>query len=190
VKTKSEIRKEIRKKLENQSEAERQERSLTIKKRLFSLPEFKNAKMIMFYVSTEREVDTHGMIDDALRMGKKIAVPYVIKDEGRMTPSLIKNRTEDLQEGSYGIPEPKKDSLEAVSKEELDMVVVPGVAFTAGGARLGRGGGFYDKFLKDLRQSTHTVGVAFGMQVVQELPKHEHDIPVGRIITEQSHKED
>lgn len=183
MKTKSEIRKEIKERLKNQNEAERRKNSLVIKKKLFNLPEFKKANVVMFYVSTEFEVDTRDMIDDALATGKVTAVPYVIAEEKRMTPSLIKDK-KVLVKGPYGIYQPREDSYIPVTSSEIDLVVVPGVAFTRDGARLGRGGGFYDRFLKDLPENTQTIGIAFGLQVVSGLPQSERDIPVKKLITE------
>ena len=140
MKAKSEIRKEIKEKLRNQNEADRKKKSLTIKKKLFALPEFSEANVIMLYVSTEHEVDTRDMIDDALAAGKTVAVPYVIGKEKGMIPSAIKDRKKDLSEGPYGIYQPPEGSLAPVSGSEIDLVVVPGVAFTEEGTRLGRGG--------------------------------------------------
>jgi len=186
AKAKSAIRKEIIQRLKKQGEAERRKKSLAIKERLFVLTEFKKAKVVMFYVSTEHEVDTRDMIDDALGAGKTVAVPYVMGKEKGMIPSAIKDRERDLSKGPYGIYQPREETLAPVSGSEIDLVVVPGAAFTEDGTRLGRGGGFYDRFLKGLPEGTHTVGIAFNMQVLSDLPHNERDIPVGRVITELS----
>jgi len=187
MKTKQDIRKETVKKLEAQNKLEKNEKSLLIKEKLFALPEFKKAKIIMFYVSTEFEVDTRDMIDDALAMGKKVAVPCVFENEkGKMTSSLIKNRVEDLVKGPYEIYQPSKEAYTQLSSSEIELVVVPGVAFTKDGVRLGRGAGFYDRFLKGISKETCTIGIAFDLQVVSGLPHGEHDVPVDKIITETS----
>lgn len=186
TKTKSEIRKEIKEKLNRQTEAERKQKSLAIKEKFFKLTEFKKAKTIMFYVSTEFEVDTKDMIDDALAMGKRIAVPYTIEDEKKMAPSLIKDRVKDLAEGPYGIYQPRGDSYAQLEPSKIELVAVPGLAFTKEGIRLGRGGGYYDKFLRALPGETHTVGIAFNLQVYRELPHGQQDIPVKKLITESS----
>jgi len=186
VKTKSEIRKEIREKLNRQTEAERKQKSLAIKERFFKLTEFKKAKIIMLYVSTEFEVDTKGMIDDALTMGKRIAVPYIIGNEKKMVPSLIKDRLKDLAEGPYGIYQPRGDSYVQLEPSKIELVAVPGLAFTKEGIRLGRGGGYYDRFLKALPKETHAVGIAFDLQVYRELPHGQQDISVKKLITESS----
>ena len=138
MKTKSEIRKEIKEKLNRQTEAERKQKSIAIKEQFFKLTEFKKAKIIMFYVSTEFEVDTKGMIDDALAMGKEVAVPYTIEDEKRMVPSLIKDRIKDLAKGPYGIYQPLKSSYAQLEPSQIELVAVPGLAFTKEGTRLGR----------------------------------------------------
>jgi len=187
MKTKQNVRKEITKKLEAQNKLEKDEKSLLIKEKLFALPEFKGAKIIMFYVSTEFEVDTRGMIDDALAMGKKVAVPYVFENgKGKMVSSLIKSRTENLVKGPYGIYQPGKGAYTQLSSSEIDLVIVPGVAFTKDGVRLGRGAGFYDRFLKGISKEICTIGIAFDLQVVSGLPHGKHDVPVGKLITETS----
>jgi 5-formyltetrahydrofolate cyclo-ligase len=185
MKTKSEIRKEIINKLEKQSPDERRRKSLLIKNRLFSLDEFKKANLVMFYVSTEFEVDTKDMIDDALKMGKQVAAPYVLMKEKKMLPLLIKNRVTDLKKGCYGISEPDPSLHPQVRPEAIDLVIVPGLAFTEDGMRLGRGRGYYDRFLKGLKH-TATVGLAFGLQVILSLPHNSYDIPVKRVITDVS----
>ena len=101
-----------------------------------------------------------------------------------MTPSVINDRAKDLVTGHYGLYQPSKDSYTPISPAEIDLVVVPGVAFTEHGVRLGRGGGYYDTFLKGLPRETATVGIAFALQLVAELPQCGHDAPVTKLITE------
>jgi 5-formyltetrahydrofolate cyclo-ligase len=185
MKTKKELRKEIKNRLRQQTEIERNKKSLAIKKKLFSLPEFKRATIVMMYVSCDWEVNTETMIDDALKIGKKIAVPYVLSKEKRMVPALLRDRMKDLTKGPYGIPQPSKDSYAPVAPQAIDLVVVPGVAFTEGGKRLGRGAGYYDTFLRGLSKETTTVGIAFSLQVVPDMPQSERDVPVTTLITDQ-----
>jgi 5-formyltetrahydrofolate cyclo-ligase len=185
MKTKRELRKEIKERLRQQNDIERNRKSLVIKKKLFSLPEFAKATIIMMYVSCDWEVNTETMIDDALKIGKKVAVPYVLDTERRMVPSLLHDRIKDLVPGPYGIYQPQEDSYTPVAPHAIDLVVVPGVAFTEEGKRLGRGAGYYDTFLRGLSKETTAVGIAFSLQVVEDMPQSERDIPVTKLITDQ-----
>lgn len=184
MKTKEEIRKETIGALEKQGIDERIRKSRIIKKKLFSSDEFKKAKLIMFYVSTDFEVDTKEMIDDALKAGKKIAVPYVVCGEKKMLASLIKNRLTDLVKGPLGIYQPGEKAFTPVDISGIDLLVVPGVAFDRKLCRLGRGLGYYDKFLKQIPEHTPTIGIAFGIQIVENLPCSGHDVPVKKLITD------
>lgn len=78
--------------------------------------------------------------------------------------------------------EPKEHETDAVSKEEIDLVIVPGLLYNRAGYRVGFGGGYYDRFLKDYRG--YTISLAFSFQLIDHLPHEEYDIPVGKMITE------
>jgi 5-formyltetrahydrofolate cyclo-ligase len=180
-KTKKQVRKEILGKLSNQAREEALAKSRTIKTRLFSMPEFKKSKVVMLYASKDSEVRTEKIIDEALGAGKKVALPRCTGLE-TIVPKEIENRKNDLEKGCFGIREPKKHKR-SVQLQEIDLVVVPGVAFDKSRRRLGRGKGFYDKFLKGLPRGTLSVGLAFDFQIVDNLPKDSHDIPVSKVIT-------
>lgn len=179
--TKKTLRSKILTMLKTQKEEERKNKSLKIKGILFSLPEFIKAKVVMFYLSFNGEVETFDMIRSALKLGKTVAVPVTKKE---IIPSVVSDLDKELACGLYGIKEPKKIYLRPIDFDLLDLVIVPGVAFDNKGNRLGRGKGYYDRFLKKLPSQTHTVGLAFDFQVVDTLlPNLEkHDLPVKRII--------
>ncbi len=177
------IRREIRKKLSAQSAPSRAKKSAYIKKKLFNEKVFKRTKWVMFYVSTDTEVDTSEMIDEALRTGKRVCVPIVSKKDKLIKVSEIRDRLTDLEEGHFGIHEPKKGHLRPVPLEDIDLVIVPGVAFDKRNIRLGQGHGYYDRFLSLLPNGTKTIGLAFDFQVVENLPQRLHDIPVDKVIT-------
>lgn len=157
-------------------------KSELIKERLFKERDFRNARCVMWYVSTEEEVDTRRMIEETLRMGKRVCVPVVLKGSRKMVVSEIKE-SGILHKGCYGIYQPKDSSVDPVPLEEIDLVVVPGVAFDRGNMRLGRGHGYYDRFLSDLPEDVTTIGLAFDVQLVEKLPQDSHDVPVSRTIT-------
>jgi len=178
---KEKIRKEITHKLQSQKKEDVFEKSRIIKQKLFSLSEFKKAKFVMFYASKENEVDTSEMIDEALELGKEVALPHSTSLR-TIIPKKICNRNKDLEKGTYGIWEPKSHQ-ENVRPERIDLVIVPGIAFDKKMRRLGRGKAYYDKFLKGLPSGIVSIGLAFDFQIVENLPEDSHDIPVSKIIT-------
>ena len=180
---KHKIRKKIKKLLESHSELEKSRKSDIIKGRLFNEEEFKKAKVVMFYVSLKDEVNTISMLDEALRMGKRVCIPVILKEEKRLIAGEIKNRIEDLESQHFGIYQPRPGKVREVPLDDIGLVVVPGIAFDKDNMRLGRGHGYYDRFLCGLPKKTKTIGLAFDFQVVRDLPHNSHDIPVWKTIT-------
>jgi len=159
--------------------------SKSIEEKLFSLEEFVSADAIMFYVAKKEEVRTQDMIYSALEAGKNVVVPSLRLDKTRISPSLLLDYENELEEGMFGIPEPKAECIRLFPVEEIDIVLVPGVVFDKGGGRIGFGGGFYDEFLGSLPAGTGRWGLAFEFQVVEKVPLTDRDVPVERIITEE-----
>ncbi len=169
--------------LRNHKEEERLAKSRIIFDRLFRLPEFRKALTILFYFPFNGEVNTVEMIKQAQKLGKRIGLPRIMRDKKRIIPAIVDSLEEDLETGPYGIKQPKTNRLQALRLENLDMVIVPGVAFDKRNNRLGRGGGYYDRFLKSLPSLIPTVGLAFDFQIVDHLPQQEkHDIPVTKVL--------
>ncbi len=135
---------------------------------------FINAKTVMLYWSLPDEVGTHKLISELLKT-KTVILPTVVKDN--IIPVQLTD-TSELKEGEFHILEPK--NREFIGK--IDLIVVPGVAFDRYGNRLGRGRGFYDRFLQ--HQTTETVGICFDFQLVEELPTEPNDMPLKKIISE------
>ena len=180
---KHKIRRHIKEKLNNHSELEKSRKSDIIKAKLFNEEEFKKAKVVMFYVSLKDEVNTFSMIDEAIKTGKRVCVPVILKEEKRLIAGEIKDRKADLKEAHFGIYQPQAGRVQEVPLENIDLVVVPGIAFDKNNVRLGRGHGYYDRFLCALPNNTRTIGLAFDFQVIDNLPKDSHDIPVWKTIT-------
>ena len=157
------------------------ERSEKIEKRLFTLQEYVDADAVMFYVSYNSEVYTHDMIKKALKVKKKVVVPLSDTGNKDIIPIEIKG-FDELKPGAYGILEPFYHPERVVSKDELDLVVVPGVAFDLEGHRIGHGLGYYDEFLKTV--TACKTGFAFEFQVLSEIPCEEHDVRMDKIVTE------
>ncbi|MFH1995768.1 MAG: 5-formyltetrahydrofolate cyclo-ligase [Candidatus Omnitrophota bacterium] len=182
-KTKREIRKEIYKKLAAQPPSLRGEKSRAIKEKLFQEKAFQKATCVMFYVSMDEEVDTCGMIDDTLKMGKRVCVPVIMEHIKELKVSEVRNRLEDLERGRYGIYQPKESCERSVPLNDIDVIIVPGVAFDKKNGRIGRGQGYYDRFLRQLPPDTKKIGLAFDFQVAESLPTESHDVPLDEIIT-------
>jgi len=151
-----------------------------IRNRLFSMPEFMKAKIILFYVSMKGEVKTEKAISETLRMGKRVLVPFVSLKSGEMLISEI-NDLHDLSHGAFGIPTPKHPREFPIDK--VDLVIVPGIAFDKKGNRVSYGGGFYDRFLKQLKDDNF-IALAYDLQLVPRITPNKTDIRLQKIITE------
>ena len=177
------LRKKIRNLLNEFSPSLLEEKSKLIESHLFSLPEYKKFSTVMFYVSTAKEVSTHDMIKTALSENKKAAVPLIVESQNIMLPCVITD-LKDLIPGPLGILQPPKQKIKTVSVSSLDLVIVPGMAFDKKGNRVGRGRGFYDRFLKLSNPETLKIALAFSCQIVEQAPVNKTDIAVDKIITE------
>ena len=179
VKTK--LRRSLKERLKRLSKGERLRKSRRIQKELFRRGIFQNAKTILFYASLPEEVNTWPMMERALKMDKRVLVPLLRR--GRIVPSEVKNLKRDLRRGSHGISEPKQRSVRPVQPKEIDLAIVPGIGFDRRGFRLGRGAGYYDRFLKRLKGRIPLIGLAFKLQRLKKVPVEGHDIPVDHVIS-------
>ncbi|MDD2703328.1 MAG: 5-formyltetrahydrofolate cyclo-ligase [Candidatus Omnitrophica bacterium] len=177
--TKGSIRNRIILELKTQKEDDRRRKSSVIAVKLFRSTVFKKAKTVMFYLSFGGEVYTEKMIREALNLGKKVVVPICKKN--RIINACVLSYDAKLQRGPYGILEPV--DKESVRPQDLDLVIVPGVAFDLKGRRLGRGKGYYDRFLKKLPEDIPTVGLGFDFQLLPAVPATTNDINVKRVIS-------
>lgn len=180
--TKRALRAKVLRLLRDQKEKNRLKKSAKIRKKLFSLKEFKRAKTILFYASFGGEVETFEMIKQAKKLKKTIALPTVLKARRRIIPYLVRNLRAGMCRGAYGILEPKKDRCQPLDLSKLDLVVVPGIVFDKRNHRLGRGLGYYDRFLRQLPAGIPTVGLAFDFQIVNRLPDQSHDVQLSRVV--------
>jgi 5-formyltetrahydrofolate cyclo-ligase len=157
---------------------QRRAKSAEIETKLFILPEYCAAAIVLFYASFQSEVETHHMIRRALAEGKRVVLPKV---KGRELELFeIKSFDKDVLPGAWGIPEPES-GVPAVLKD-IGLIVVPGAVFDEQGNRIGYGAGFYDKLLPLYKG--RTVALAFELQIASELPVDVHDIPMQKIVTE------
>ena len=175
---KHEIRKQVLDARFKLSQEQRRAKSAEIEAKLFVLPEFRSAAVVLFYASFQSEVQTHHMIRRALAEGKRVALPKVKGKELELFE--IFNFDSDVGPGAWGIPEPERGKLLKI--EDIALIMVPGAAFDVRGNRIGYGAGFYDKLL--LYYKGRTVALAFELQIVPEAPADAHDVPVQKILTE------
>jgi len=148
---------------------------------LFSTEDYQKAKVVMFYVDMRNEVMTKVSIKKALAKGKRVVVPRVKRGYGLLAIEI--QSLDELVPSTFGVLEPPEK--EEIVLAEIDVVVVPGVAFDRNGYRMGYGGGYYDNFLPKLRPDTKKIAVAFNMQIRDLVPIELHDVKMDMIITEQ-----
>jgi len=134
----------------------------------------------MCYIALGGEVDTQGMIKQAKKTGKIVTVPVCKKTKATLMPCILEENA-GLKKGPYGVIEPAVERR--ISLDDIDLVLVPGVAFDKKGNRLGRGKGFYDRFLNRLHSRTATIGLAFDFQILPDLPALSHDAKVDKVIS-------
>ena len=179
--TKSRIRTTLVGFLRVQKEADRRRKSEAIRRKLVRLAAYRRATMVACYVSLPYEVETHQLIRRMLMTGKRVAVPCV---RGRhLQWCELRDPARELRPGAFGVLEPRSSTRRVVRTEELDVVVVPGVAFDRVGHRLGHGQGYFDRFLDTLSADIPVIGLCFDFQLVATLPHEPHDHPVDAVLT-------
>jgi 5-formyltetrahydrofolate cyclo-ligase len=150
--------------------------------RLLETPEYRDARTIMIYLSTPTEVDTSGIALDAWRNEKRVAAPKAIWDERRMVALEIRSLSSGLHTVQMGILEPVDGEVIPVSA--LDLVIVPGLAFDESGNRLGRGQGYYDRFLGQTEFRGVPCAIAYEEQFVTAVPHDDRDVRVRMLVTD------
>ena len=182
---KQEIRKAAHENRRNQ--ADKDSVSEAIVQRFMSLPEYASAGTVMFYIDVRDEARTRHALPAALASGKRIVIPYCVDGELEL---FHLESMEELEVGMYKILEPKAELREVAAKrlqpQDLDLIMVPGVAFDRNGGRTGHGKGYYDKLLEHARTDTPLVALAFECQMFPEIPCESHDIYMDKVVTESS----
>ncbi len=177
------IRRLLRDRLAAISPADRQSRSTLACSWIAAMPEFDQAQVVMLYLSTAEELDTAPLALRCWRGGKTVVVPKVSWDQRRMLPTEITSLTSGVvRTAGTGIPEPVGGK--PVPVDMIDLVIVPGLGFSTTGCRIGRGMGFYDRFLSQPEFIGRTCGLGFEDQVLDELPMLDHDVPLSMLVTE------
>jgi len=156
--------------------------SRAITTRISEWPSFERARAVMLFAALPGEIDLRHLAELALSLGKTVALPRADWTASRLEPAPIRS-WDDLVPMGRRILEPAA-STPALDVGDLDLVFTPGLAFDTGGRRLGRGGGFYDRFLADPRLRAVTCGVCLDAQIVPAVPADSWDVPMKAIVTE------
>ncbi len=151
--------------------------------RFASLPGFDVARTVLLYVSAfPEEIATGPMLRRALALGKRVACPRVDRAERRLRLFEVTGLESDLTRGTLGIPEPRRRCPE-IPPNQVDWILVPGLAFDDRRFRLGRGAGHYDRLLPNLRPDAPRWALALDCQWVEALPVEPHDVPLDGIVS-------
>ncbi len=179
---KKRLRTDIRTKLEAIPAAEALSRSRHAAANLVALRAFRDARAIMLYLTIPGEADTAPIARAAWKAGKIVLAPKACGVSKRMKPVVCIEHDEDLFHPHHGLRQPAGN--ETIALDEIDLIIVPALAFDPKGNRLGRGGGFYDRFLAEPDLRAVTVGYAFAEQIIPNVPMHDNDRPVDIVVTD------
>ena len=184
---KDEIRKEMKVLRSRITQEDALLKSSRIMESFFGLEKLSSPCLIMCYMNFKNEVNTGALIKKCLAQGKGIALPRVesVNDGRIIVPYRICNIDKDVECGSYGIMEPVTDTARRVEPQEIDLVIVPGLAFGLNRQRIGYGAGYYDRLLKEVRKDCVKIGFAYEIQILEKIYENKLDVPMDIIITEE-----
>ena len=186
--TMKEIRAKLRKQLllvrRNLDPFKRKEKSINAHKLLLRMEEFQGANNLFCYVSYRSELETCAIIQERLAHGHKVSVPLTLPGKG-LEAHEINDPIRDLAPGYCSIPEPIVAQTKKSDPGSIDVVLLPGSVFDTKGGRLGYGGGYYDRFLAQSAPAALRIGLAFELQIVDQVPIMDHDQPLDYLVTEE-----
>lgn len=174
------LRAAVRKAMQSWPEAQRAASDEALRDAFLNSPLLADAERILLFYGVGIEPETAPLLPALWSMGKKVYLPRCLP--GRRMEARLALPDCLMDYSSLGIPEPA-DGAEVAAKETLDLILVPAVCYDRKGYRLGQGGGYYDRYLADYRGKT--VGFCRARLLQERLPREEHDIPVGQILTEE-----
>jgi 5-formyltetrahydrofolate cyclo-ligase len=177
---KKQLRIQLRETLSNLSKTHYEELTKQITSQLYQDEDWKQSNIIGITISKFPEVDTYQIIRKAWELGKTVAVPKCYPKEKRMSFRIISDFSQ-LESVFYGLLEPIEEKTKLINHEDIDLLIVPGLGYTKEGYRIGFGGGYYDRYLKDY--SGKTISLAFQLQIIPAFKTEYFDIPVAKIIT-------
>ena len=175
---KSELRKQVLQEMKALPREQKQAIDQALTEGLLQHPFYQEANTIATYLSFPHEFQTQELIEQALKDGKKVLIPKTYP-KGRM--DFVVYDPQQLVKTSFGLLEPQGD-LEVVDASQIDLIHVPGLAFTTEGYRIGYGGGYYDRYLEHF--SGHTLSTVYHYQVQDFIPEN-HDIPVEEVLIDE-----
>ncbi|HWR56911.1 MAG: 5-formyltetrahydrofolate cyclo-ligase [Bacillota bacterium] len=165
--------------------AVRRQAGESIQHTLLGLPVFQSAAVLMVYVGMESEICLDDLSRQLLRLEKRVLIPYLHAQPGKMDASEIFDWERELTQGKFNTRVQKPEFYRPCDPRDIEVIILPAVAFDKQGNRLGYGGGYYDRYLKRLSPKTVLIGVNYATQIVDKLPAYPHDMPVDLIVHEQ-----
>ncbi|WPD24381.1 MAG: 5-formyltetrahydrofolate cyclo-ligase [Candidatus Electrothrix scaldis] len=167
--------------------SQRRSKSEHIQARLLEQPIIHDAGHLFIYVHFRSEVETLRLIEHCLAAGKKVSVPVTLRKESRLLAVQLTDPTTQLAPGCFGILEPTAEQIAraTIDPADIEAVLVPGSVFDSYGGRLGYGGGYYDRFLTQDAPQARRIGLAYSLQMVEQVPMEAHDQYMDILITEQ-----
>ena len=180
---KTDLRQQLQKCLLKIDTEQRSEKSKKACRNLISTPQFQDASFIMIFLSLTHEIDTSDAILCAWQLDKTVVVPKISWEQRHMIPVRISSLDTSFSTEVGGLRNPTAGT--PIPFEEVDLVVTPGLAFDRKGNRLGRGGGYYDRFLAHEKMNAQRCGFAFGEQMTESVPTTEHDEAMDFLVTDE-----
>lgn len=159
-------------------------KSRAVAGQLEKLPFYREAGVIMFFMNFRSEVETGEMVKSSLARGIRVIIPKMVPKKRELIPSELLDYEKDLTRGYFGVPEPQPEALRPVDPRQIDLLIVPGVAFDLQGNRLGYGGGYYDRFFERLCPGAPLVAPTFELQLVEQVPVEAWDRRMDWLVTE------
>jgi 5-formyltetrahydrofolate cyclo-ligase len=178
------LRKQLRKTVKQLSEQQTHLQSIRACELLCQTEQFQQARVIMLFLAITKEIETQSAIQQALGRGKLVAVPKVIYKDHQLVPVRLLSLDCEMETDRYGLRHPL--GTEEMDVAIIDLVVAPGLGFDIRGNRLGRGGGYYDRFFTLDGFRAVKCGLSFEEQLVDEIPMFEHDISLDMLVTDKT----
>ena len=182
-KDKKALRIEVLKKREDLLKKEKELLDKKILDKLYESDLYKTSKNIFVYVSFRDEINTIKLIERALLDNKNIYVPKVYNRTKTMKAIFV-NSLDKLEKNKMGILEPKDDNL-VIDRNDIDLIIVPGAVFDKSFNRIGYGGGYYDRYLEEIKYKNNKMALAYDFQIIDKIEAESHDIKMDYIITEE-----
>ncbi|WP_088227958.1 5-formyltetrahydrofolate cyclo-ligase [Desulfosporosinus sp. FKB] len=165
-------------------EKERADKSRLIQEKVLALSDYRQAQTVMLFLNFRDEAETTGLAEAALAMKKRLILPRCAP-QGILLSIEVRNLSEDIEPGLWGIREPKL-KLGETEPSEIDLILVPGAGFDLQGNRLGYGGGYYDRFFMRIKPTVPRIAIGFECQVIDQVPVDDHDVKMTMLITEKN----